>query len=93
MDDASQPPKPSAHSQLLGDLVISPVDAWRNAQDIGQGLDREVAFLIVHGILHLCGHDHKHPEEESIMKHQQKLLMKTLEMKDDPLWQDCVRLS
>ncbi len=84
---------PENQALLLGDLVISPVNAWQNAQEIGQGLDREIAFLLVHGILHLCGHDHQNPEEETLMKQQQQLLIKALESHDDPLWQNCVRLT
>jgi probable rRNA maturation factor len=60
---------------MLGDLVISLPDAEKNAKKIGQGLDREVCFLIVHGLLHLCGHDHMNPKEERLMLQQQEKAM------------------
>lgn len=60
---------------ILGDLVISLEDAEKNAKKIGQGLDREVCFLIVHGLLHLCGHDHQIPKEEQLMLQQQEKAM------------------
>lgn len=43
---------------LVGDVVICPVVAERNAKDHGVSLDDEIALLVVHGILHLLGMDH-----------------------------------
>ncbi len=77
--------------EILGDIVISLPDAEKNAQNIGQGLDREVAFLLVHGILHLCGHDHMEPEEEKKMLAEQDQLMKLLNTTTPAPWLDCVR--
>jgi probable rRNA maturation factor len=42
----------------LGDVVISVEQAARQAQANGLKLDEEVAQLILHGLLHLCGYDH-----------------------------------
>lgn len=80
---------------LLGDLAISLEDAYANAQSIGQDLDREVCFLIVHGILHLCGHDHMETEEEAIMLKQQRQIMDALEDSEPPprIWAQCARLK
>ena len=79
---------------LLGDIAISLVDANKNAQSIGQDLDREVCFLLVHGILHLCGHDHIKPDEEKVMVSQQKKIMENLEDNEPPPspWMNCARL-
>jgi probable rRNA maturation factor len=52
----------------LGEVVISFPQAQRQALERSEPLDREMALLIVHGILHLVGHDHAEPEEESAMK-------------------------
>ena len=43
----------------LGDVVISVERAARQAAEHGLGFDREVAQLILHGLLHLCGYDHE----------------------------------
>lgn len=43
---------------VLGDIVISPVVAARQAEEAGHSLDDELALLTVHGVLHLLGHDH-----------------------------------
>lgn len=76
--------------QVLGDLVISLINADRNAKEINQGLDRELCFLLIHGILHLCGHDHSTAQEESIMFEQQKMILTKLQG-DPPIWENCVR--
>lgn len=75
----------------LGDIVISLPEAAANAAKIGQGLDREVAFLIVHGLLHLCGHDHMEAAEEARMLREQEQLMARLAVDPNgPMWADCV---
>jgi probable rRNA maturation factor len=45
---------------LLGDLVLSAESAARQAARFGHDLSWELERLLVHGILHLCGHDHVH---------------------------------
>ncbi len=76
--------------QMLGDVIISPEDALANAQSIGHALDRETAFLLVHGILHLCGHDHIEPQDEQRMIAEQQAIMAFLERAEQsPLWTGC----
>jgi probable rRNA maturation factor len=43
----------------LGDVVISVEQAARQAKENGLDLDAELAQLILHGLLHLCGYDHE----------------------------------
>ncbi len=79
---------------MLGDVIISPNVALHNARNIGHDLDREVCFLLVHGILHLCGHDHMNPVEEERMVKEQQTIMKYLEtQKEGPLWIGCARVE
>jgi len=42
----------------LGDVVISVEQAARQAKENGLTLDQEIAQLILHGLIHLCGYDH-----------------------------------
>lgn len=51
----------------LGDVVISAQRAREQAEAYGHGLRRELAFLAVHGTLHLLGWDHASPVEEKAM--------------------------
>jgi probable rRNA maturation factor len=60
----------------LGDVVISIADAANNAREAGQSLDREVCFLVIHGILHLVGHDHMKAAEKKRMFAEQAKLMR-----------------
>ena len=45
--------------RTLGDVVISVEQAERQAEENGLTLDGEIAQLILHGLLHLCGYDHE----------------------------------
>ena len=46
-------------AQMLGDIVISIEHAMKQADLYGHSLDREIAFLAVHSMLHLLGYDHE----------------------------------
>jgi probable rRNA maturation factor len=48
----------------LGDVVISVEQAARQAKENGLTLDEEIAQLILHGLLHLCGYDHETDQGE-----------------------------
>ena len=50
---------------LLGDVVISLPQAERQAKRAGHTLEREVAVLIAHGLLHLMGYDHERSAREA----------------------------
>lgn len=62
----------------LGDIVISAEKAVSQALLYGHSLERELAFLTVHSVLHLLGYDHvNNKEEEKIMfKKQEEILEK-----------------
>ncbi len=57
---------------MLGDVVISVPTAWRQAIEAGRSLDEELAWLLVHGILHLCGYDHERSEKEASRMHRRE---------------------
>jgi probable rRNA maturation factor len=52
---------------VLGDLVLCPAVAERQAATAGHSSDAELNLLTVHGILHLLGYDHAEPEEHREM--------------------------
>jgi probable rRNA maturation factor len=45
---------------LAGDIIISLETVPRNAREFGTTLDEEMKRLLLHGVLHLAGHDHEH---------------------------------
>jgi probable rRNA maturation factor len=62
---------------LLGDVVICPAVAARNAEEHGVPLDDEIALLVVHGLLHLLGMDHvQDAEAERMEKLERQLLQR-----------------
>jgi probable rRNA maturation factor len=63
---------------VLGDLIISVERAEEQAADYGHSLRREVAFLTVHGMLHLLGYDHMEDEEREEMEAEQRYVMEKL---------------
>lgn len=52
---------------LLGDVVLCPAVAERQAREAGHGTVEELELLCTHGILHLLGYDHAEPEEHKEM--------------------------
>ena len=74
-DPAGRGPAPGAAFHLppgqkrsLGEVVMSYPQAVRQASQAGHPVDRELALLLVHGVLHLLGLDHEEPEEEAAMR-------------------------
>jgi probable rRNA maturation factor len=64
-------PKPG----LLGDVVLCPDVARRQAKQAGHSQEDELHLLTTHGILHLLGYDHSEPEEEKEMFDLQRQLL------------------
>ncbi|HTX92127.1 MAG TPA: rRNA maturation RNase YbeY [Anaerolineales bacterium] len=58
---------PETGRRYLGDVVISLARATEQARERGHAAEAEVQLLVVHGILHLLGHDHAGADEKSRM--------------------------
>ena len=69
---------PETGAQYLGDIVISIPRAMLQAQAGGHPLEAEVQLLVVHGTLHLLGHDHAEAEEKARMWQAQAEVMSRL---------------
>jgi probable rRNA maturation factor len=61
---------------LLGDVMVCPAVAARNAAERNRSTDDEVALLVVHGILHVLGMDHADAAEEAAMFARQDELVR-----------------
>ena len=59
----------------LGEVIISYPQAVAQAKKQGHSPERELALLIIHGILHLLGYDHEEPEEQSKMRERERELL------------------
>ena len=57
----------------LGDIVISLERACKQANEYGHSVEREVAFLTVHSVLHLLGYDHE-PDETEMFEKQREIM-------------------
>ncbi|MGZ4598799.1 rRNA maturation RNase YbeY [Oryzihumus sp.] len=62
---------------VLGDIVLCPSVAARQARESGHATEEELLLLTTHGILHLLGYDHAEPEEEREMFELQRQLLLT----------------
>jgi probable rRNA maturation factor len=60
---------------LLGDVVVCPAVAMRNAADHAGSVIDELALLVVHGTLHVLGHDHADLEQEQKMQSRERELL------------------
>lgn len=68
-------PDPDDLPGLLGDVVICPTVARRNAELAARSFDDEIALLVVHGILHLLGMDHAEQTEAEAMEQRERDLL------------------
>ncbi len=63
----------------LGDIVISPAQARRQAAERGASLEQEITVLLIHGLLHLIGYDHEINEyQHRKMREKEKELLHAL---------------
>ena len=74
-DFFAPPPDNVTH---LGEVIISYPQAVEQAKEQGHPVDKELALLIIHGILHLLGYDHEKPEEEAKMRAREKELLEQI---------------
>jgi len=66
---------------LLGDIVISLETAQRQAEEFGHSIEREAAYLLVHGLLHLLGYDHLNEEDKKNMRKREEELLEAFGLK------------
>ena len=66
---------PETGARYIGDILISVPYAAKGAKTAGHPLESELQLLVVHGVLHLLGHDHARPKEKAKMwKAQHEIL-------------------
>lgn len=65
---------------LLGDIIVSLEMTKLQSEEYGHSFERELAFLITHGIFHLLGYDHDAPEREKKMISKQYAVLEKLNL-------------
>lgn len=73
-------PSPEEPERLLGDVVISVDTARRQAADYDAPLQNELYRLLIHGILHVMGHDHEEPAQRKVMEAEERRLAAAIGM-------------
>ena len=68
-DEPDEPPI------VLGDVLVCPAVAARQAPAHGQSVDAELALLVVHGVLHLLDYDHADADDAARMQHRERQLL------------------
>ncbi len=69
-----------AGERMIGDVVISIDTARRQAAGYEAPLQRELYRLLIHGILHVLGHDHEQPGERREMEREERRLAAAIEL-------------
>jgi len=68
MDELREPePDEEPPLGLLGDIVLCPKVTAGPAASMGRTPEEEADYLLIHGLLHLLGHDHAEPDEKKVM--------------------------
>jgi probable rRNA maturation factor len=73
---------PETGARYIGDILISVPYAAKSVERAGHPLESEVQLLVVHGVLHLLGHDHAEPKEKARMWKAQREILVTLGLGD-----------
>ena len=68
---------------LLGDVIISAPTAVRQGEEYGHGLEREMTYLAVHGMLHLLGYDHMEEKDKLIMRKREDEVLRRLDLAEE----------
>lgn len=84
LDDSDEPELidgPEEH--LLGDIIISVETANRQGEEFGHGLEREIVYLAVHGLLHLLGYDHMIEEDKVVMRAKEEEALRAINLAEE----------
>ncbi|NCO23547.1 MAG: rRNA maturation RNase YbeY [Candidatus Infernicultor aquiphilus] len=67
-------------NKLLGDIVVSVETAQRQANNLNHNLEKELAILLIHGLLHLIGYDHEEDRDNKIMQVKENEILDTFDL-------------
>lgn len=65
---------------VLGDIIISMKKVEEQAKEYGHSVERELAYMIVHGFYHLMGYDHMNEEDKKVMREKEEKVLESLDI-------------
>lgn len=74
-DQAEDYFNPETGELILGDIILSVDKIEEQAEKYGHSMERELAFLVAHSMLHLCGYDHMEDGERLRMEERQREIL------------------
>jgi probable rRNA maturation factor len=63
---------------LVGSIAVCVKRATEQAEEYGHSLERELHYLIVHGVMHCLGYDHERDEDKAEMREKEEYILKKL---------------
>ena len=63
---------------VLGDIMISIPRVIEQAEEYGHSVQRELAYMVVHGFYHVMGYDHMNEQEKSVMRQKEEKILSKL---------------
>lgn len=86
LDEGDEPELIDAPEEhLLGDIIISAETAERQGNEFGHGLEREIIYLAVHGLLHLLGYDHINEDDKKVMRAKEEEALRAIKLSEEYL--------
>ena len=65
---------------VLGDIIISMKKVQEQAKEYGHSVERELAYMVVHGFYHLMGYDHMVEEDKKVMREKEEKVLESLDI-------------
>ena len=65
---------------VLGDIIISMKQVEEQAKEYGHSVERELAYMVVHGFYHLMGYDHMVEEDKKVMREKEEKVLESLDI-------------
>lgn len=65
-------------ADLLGDIIINLEKVTEQAAEYGHSEERELAYLTIHGMLHILGYDHMEPDDKAEMRKEEEFILQRL---------------
>lgn len=75
--------KKQQREEIFGDIIISIPKVEEQAREFGHSIQRELAYMLVHGFYHLMGYDHMTEEEKKQMREKEEIVLKKLNITRD----------